>query len=392
MSGATDSGMFRTMGIVAGAVALLAILCMIAARLLGIGTDDSSDPLKRNALVQRIEPIASVRTSADDLPEAGSEVVVADASGGAKSGEELVNGACAACHVAGVAGAPKLDDEAAWAERREAGLDALVASVINGKGSMPARGGSAYSDDEITLAVQHIALFEVDDAAAAPAETESAAASTDEAPATESVEAPAATDDAVATTETVTVEAAPATTEAPAAEDAPATTEAPAAADAPATTEAPAAADAPATTEAAADEEAPVTTETATAEEAPVATETAAVEEAPVVAEPVVEAPVAETAVAAAAMVVGQVPEPAGLTDNIRNTVDGVCAGCHMAGVAGAPKLDDKAAWQLRADKGLDALVASVTNGLNVMPPRGGSALTDEEIVIAVQYQISKVK
>jgi len=380
MSGATDSGMFRTMGIVAGAVALLAILCMIAARLLGIGTDDSSDPLKRNALVQRIEPIASVRTSADDLPEAGSEVVVADASGGAKSGEELVNGACAACHVAGVAGAPKLDDEAAWAERREAGLDALVASVINGKGSMPARGGSAYSDDEITLAVQHIALFEVDDAAAAPAETESAAASTDEAPATESVEAPAATDDAVATTETVTVEAAPATTEAPAA------------ADAPATTEAPAAADAPATTEAAADEEAPATTETATAEEAPVATETAAVEEAPVVAEPVVEAPVAETAVAAAAMVVGQVPEPAGLTDNIRNTVDGVCAGCHMAGVAGAPKLDDKAAWQLRADKGLDALVASVTNGLNVMPPRGGSALTDEEIVIAVQYQISKVK
>jgi len=368
MSGATDSGMFKTMGIVAGAVTLLAILCMIAARLLGIGADDSSDPLKRNALVQRIEPIASVRTSADDLPGAGAEVVVADAGGAAKSGEELVNGACAACHVAGVAGAPKLDDEAAWAERREAGLDALVASVINGKGSMPARGGSTYSDDEIKLAVQAIALFEADDAAAAPAEAESAVASTDEAPAAESVEAPAATDDAAATTEAVAVEKAPAATETATAEEA------------------------PATTETAAAEEAPADAETATVEEVPATTETAAVEEAPVVAEPVVEAPVAETAVVAAAMVVGQVPEPAGLTDNIRNTVNGVCAGCHLAGVAGAPKLDDKAAWQLRADKGLDALVASVTNGLNVMPPRGGSALTDEEIAIAVQYQISKVK
>lgn len=333
MSGATDSGMVKTMTIVMGALALLAILCMIAARMLGVGADDSSDPLKRNALIQRIEPVASVRTSADDLP-ASDTVAVADAGSSApKTGEELVNGACAACHVAGVAGAPLLGDEAAWAERREAGLDALVASVINGKGSMPARGGSTYTDEEITKAVQHIALFEVDEAAA-PVEAEPASA-TDES----------------------TAEAEPAE-EAPSEEVAEAATE-----------------EAPAAEETASEETAAV--ETATEE---VAEKAAAADEAPV-AEAVAEASVA-------ALVVGQVPD--GLTDNIKGAVDGVCAGCHLAGVAGAPKTGDREAWQLRADKGLDVLTASVINGLNVMPPRGGSGLSDEEIPIAIQYLMSK--
>ncbi|MBP9956158.1 c-type cytochrome [Geopseudomonas guangdongensis] len=47
------------------------------------------------------------------------------------------------------------------------------------------------------------------------------------------------------------------------------------------------------------------------------------------------------------------------------------CAVCHNAGVAGAPKKGDAEAWKPRLEKGMDALVASVTNGLNAMPPRG---------------------
>ncbi len=47
------------------------------------------------------------------------------------------------------------------------------------------------------------------------------------------------------------------------------------------------------------------------------------------------------------------------------------CAVCHTAGVAGAPKTGDAEAWKPRLDKGMDALVASVTNGLNAMPPKG---------------------
>ena len=188
MSGASDSGMVKIMGIVIGCLAVIAVLCVLAARLLSSGSDDYDDAMKRNALVQRLQPIAAVRTSADDLPGAGTEVAAADAP--AKSGQELVDGACAACHVAGVAGAPKLDDQVAWAERREAGLDALVSSVINGKGAMPARGGSAYSDEEIKLAVQQIAGFETEEAPAE--ETDAAAAETE---ASETEEAPAAEGD-----------------------------------------------------------------------------------------------------------------------------------------------------------------------------------------------------
>ncbi|WP_430460667.1 c-type cytochrome [Thalassolituus sp. LLYu03] len=47
------------------------------------------------------------------------------------------------------------------------------------------------------------------------------------------------------------------------------------------------------------------------------------------------------------------------------------CNACHGMGVAGAPKAFDKAAWEPRLAKGMDALVNSVTNGLNAMPPRG---------------------
>ena len=296
MSGATDSGMVKKMGIVMGALLAFAILCAIAARILSTASEDPNDSMMRSALMERLKPVGGVRTSADDLPAAAQGLMAAADT--PKSAEELVNGACAACHAAGVAEAPLLGDEAAWAERREAGLDALVASVINGKGSMPARGGSTYTDDEIRLSVQHIALFDTDETAAASS-------------------------------------AEPATTDA--------------------TNEA--------TQETAQDAEGNAEENTSQATEASSDTEVAA-------------------------LVVGQVPE--GLTDNVKAQVDGVCVGCHLSGVAQAPKIGDKEAWQVRADKGLDALTQSVIKGLNVMPARGGSTLTDEEMPLAIQYLMSK--
>jgi cytochrome c5 len=47
------------------------------------------------------------------------------------------------------------------------------------------------------------------------------------------------------------------------------------------------------------------------------------------------------------------------------------CAVCHAMGVAGAPTAFDEAAWAPRMEKGMDALVTSVKNGLNAMPPMG---------------------
>lgn len=67
------------------------------------------------------------------------------------------------------------------------------------------------------------------------------------------------------------------------------------------------------------------------------------------------------------------------------------CVACHGAGVLGAPKFGDKAAWQPRIAKGMDALYSSSLNGIKMMPPRGGNAaLKDDEMKAAVDYMVSK--
>jgi cytochrome c5 len=63
-----------------------------------------------------------------------------------------------------------------------------------------------------------------------------------------------------------------------------------------------------------------------------------------------------------------------------------VCAGCHQAGVLGAPKIGDKASWQSRTGQGLDTLVKHSIDGIGQMPARGGNPdLSDDEIHAAVE-------
>jgi len=70
---------------------------------------------------------------------------------------------------------------------------------------------------------------------------------------------------------------------------------------------------------------------------------------------------------------------------------DTTCHACHAAGVAGAPKLGDKDAWAPRIAKGTDALLSSVKNGLNAMPPKGTCmACSDDELRAAMLYMVEK--
>lgn len=93
-------------------------------------------------------------------PVAGFALAKADAaaqSTGPKDGPTIYNSVCGACHNTGAAGAPKVDDKAAWAPRVATGTAALYNSAINGKNAMPPKGGaSALSDDEIKGAVDYI--------------------------------------------------------------------------------------------------------------------------------------------------------------------------------------------------------------------------------------------
>ena len=103
-----------------------------------------------------------------------------------------------------------------------------------------------------------------------------------------------------------------------------------------------------------------------------------------------IPAPVAPMAVAASAPAAAQKAAPAG---SGKATYDSVCAVCHGAGVAGAPKFGDKAAWASRAKGGKEALYASATKGKGVMPPKGGNpSLTDADVKAAVDYMVGAAK
>ena len=104
-----------------------------------------STGLGAEAVALRLKPIGSVE--------------VRDTSGPAllRSGEQVYQAQCVACHATGVAGAPKFGDEAAWAPRLKASYQALLGSALKGKGAMAAQGGGDFSDLEIGRALVFMA-------------------------------------------------------------------------------------------------------------------------------------------------------------------------------------------------------------------------------------------
>lgn len=74
-----------------------------------------------------------------------------------------------------------------------------------------------------------------------------------------------------------------------------------------------------------------------------------------------------------------------------KDVYSSTCMACHGTGVAGAPKVGDKAAWSPRAAKGVDGLLTSATNGLNAMPPKGTcAACSEEELKGAIEYMLKE--
>ena len=225
-------------------------------------------------------------------------VELRDANRPLQSGEAVYTAQCAACHDAGVVGAPKFGDAGAWAARIGQGYDALLTSALKGKGAMAAQGGGAFSDVEIGRAVVHMA--------------NAGGAKFDE-PA-----APAAAGEAAAAAAPAEAAAAP----------------------------------------------------------------------APAAAEPATPA-AAEAVVAAAAPAAAATTVAAGAGEALYKQA---CAVCHVAGVAGAPKFGDKAAWAARVGAGVDGLTASVIKGKGAMPPKGGSTASDADIQAAVAFMLEAVK
>ena len=106
---------------------------------------------QRADIEARIQPFYEVCVQGEAC--GGGDAMATNAG---RSGEDVYNGACMACHSAGIAGAPKVGDQLAWTDRIAKGMDVLCDSGIDGVAGtgMLARGGGAdCSDDEIRLAV-----------------------------------------------------------------------------------------------------------------------------------------------------------------------------------------------------------------------------------------------
>ena len=100
---------------------------------------------------------APAEDSAPDTAGDASTVQVAAAAAVDEVGEGIYKQYCFACHMTGVAQAPKTGDTKAWAPRAVLGFDALYKTVLSGKGAMPARAGFPHlSDDQLKAGIRYL--------------------------------------------------------------------------------------------------------------------------------------------------------------------------------------------------------------------------------------------
>ncbi len=396
-------------------VALIVGLALILLTVL-ILVNSLINTIKRNSIDGEIDTsalVANKSTLTAANIQAIGEVATSDGAGAAptaaRSGEDVYQAVCAACHDTGAANAPKLDDKAAWEPRVATGFDALMNTAVKGKGAMPARGGQNVPDGELKAAIAYMtttAGFSLDAPKDEAAEKEPTEATADTTTADTTTTDTTTTD--TTTTDTTTTDtateakpeavAAPTSTEAEAAQPA-ATTEAPESATTSAPS-APEAATAPSTPEAI---EAPSTPSVPTAPDAveapstPEAPATNSEAPAPSAAESIITSTVAAAATTAA--VAATTAEA--VAETPKSGADGkiiykkTCFACHDMGIAGAPKIGDKALWAPRIVAGNDVMYESALKGktspAGAMPPKGGNmSLSDDEVKAAVDYMVNQ--
>lgn len=112
----------------------------------GIDASKKNPALNDEAVAARLKPVGQV------------EVIDPSAPKVEKTGKEVVEAVCGACHMTGALNAPKIGDKAAWGKLINEGLDKITKDAIKGIRQMPARGGNPdLSDLEVARAIVHMA-------------------------------------------------------------------------------------------------------------------------------------------------------------------------------------------------------------------------------------------
>ena len=267
--------------------------------------------------------MAASAVAADDTNASGPDL---------KAGAQLYEQSCAACHAAGVAGAPKLGDKAAWGPRIDEGMDAMMDIAINGKGAMPPRGATQASDDELKDAVLYMAHEADPDALEKLGVGDESGGSDDKADEKKADDEAAAGDDKTEKDEAASDEkkGSDEKTDSQDKDDG-----------------------------ADKDEK---SDEDQKADEGEKAGDDEADGEKTASFEPDLDAG--------------------------KKLYEQTCAACHGTGAAGAPKLGDKGEWDPRIAEGMGAMMDIAINGKGAMPPRGASQASDDELKNAVLYMV----
>lgn len=165
MTVAHDKKFFDTFMLVLGILIAIAVVLYVLARVVGSNTQVANvqaDPAMKAAITERIAPVAKVAVTGQDNSALAASQQAPAAPAADLGGEEVYETACKTCHGAGVAGAPKFGDAAAWASRVAKGADTLHKHALEGfqgqAGFMPAKGGRPdLTDKSIINAVDYMA-------------------------------------------------------------------------------------------------------------------------------------------------------------------------------------------------------------------------------------------
>ncbi len=164
-----DTHFFNVFSMVIGLLIVVAIALFALARVVASNTQDKQ-VLEESQYIKGVEahlqPVAKEAVAGQDNAALAIKADAGAAAAGAgpalpKSGDETFQQVCSACHGAGIAGAPKAGDKAAWAPRVAKGKDVLYDHALKGfqgtAGVMPAKGGRAdLTDDLVKAAVDHM--------------------------------------------------------------------------------------------------------------------------------------------------------------------------------------------------------------------------------------------
>ena len=168
MSAEHDRKFFDTFMLVLGILLGITIMLIILARMIAGNTSaqhKKEDPIFVQEVNARIAPVANVAVAGQDNSALAAAPAAADAAPAAAvadlPGETVYGQACIACHGAGIAGAPKFGDKAAWAPRIAQGPDTLHKHALEGfqgkNGLMPPKGGRTdLSDQSVINAVDYM--------------------------------------------------------------------------------------------------------------------------------------------------------------------------------------------------------------------------------------------